>query len=232
MMPTALALAKRNPRVSKFLGWSVFILLYGLSTSFAAVALSAWAESERVPNDATLRDFRPQAIVVLGGGAQSRAPEYHGQAACTKSTLKRVAYAGYLAHLTGLPILVTGGYGSTLEQSEAWAMKSSLETQGLSPKWLEAKGKNTRENARFSHKILQSEGVERILLVTEAAHSRRARQAFEATGLGVLSTPTGFHQVGPLDRGPMRLVPTARHFVDSSDALRAKLAEAWYSLTD
>lgn len=205
------------------------MLLYGLSTSLMSLTLSGWAESEPVLDDATLTAFRPQAIVILGGGAQLHAPEYHGQAACSKSTLKRVAYAGYLAHLTGLPILVTGGYGSSVEQTEAWAMKTSLETRGLSPKWLEPRGKNTRENARFSQKILQSEGVERILLVTEAPHARRARVAFEATGLSVLSAPTGFRQLGPLDRGLMRLVPTARHFVDSSDALRAKLAEIWYS---
>jgi uncharacterized SAM-binding protein YcdF (DUF218 family) len=231
MFLAALLLARRIPRASRALAWSALILLYGLSTSLVSPGLCEWAESEPVANDATLKSFGPQAIVVLGGGAQSQAPEYHHQAACSKSTLKRIAYATYLARLTGLPILVTGGYGSTLEQTEAWAMKVSLETTGLSPKWLEARGKNTRENARFSQEILRAEGIERVLLVTEAMHARRARQAFEKTGLSVLAAPTGFRQPGPLDRGLLRIVPTSRHFADSSDALRAKLAELWYTVS-
>jgi uncharacterized SAM-binding protein YcdF (DUF218 family) len=55
---------------------------------------------------------------------------------------------------------------------------------------LEANSRNTAENAQFSGTLLDTLGVESILLVTSALHMPRAVPLFEALGLEVIPAPT------------------------------------------
>jgi uncharacterized SAM-binding protein YcdF (DUF218 family) len=99
-------------------------------------------------------------------------------------------YGARLARKTGLPILVTGGApgGRT---PEAQLMKSVLEEEFHIPvQWVENASLDTRQNARNSAGLLQPAGIRRILLVTHAAHMRRARNAFESQGFVVTAAPT------------------------------------------
>jgi uncharacterized SAM-binding protein YcdF (DUF218 family) len=230
VLTVALLVRQRAPRASGAMIAAVIGTFYLLSIPPVSIALSRWVENETPLDTAKIQAFQPQAIVVLGGGAEVKAPEYGGLTVPTESTLKRVAYAAYLAKATKLPVLVTGGYGRTQEESESWAMKFNLEGYGVTPRWCEAMGKTTAENAALSQSLLAKDKIERILLVTSASHARRARRSFEKTGLAVLAAPTGFRISGPWDQGLMKVVPAQRHFDESVEALRAMLAETWYYL--
>lgn len=130
-----------------------------------------------------------QAIVILGGGRYFDAQEYGGDTV-SDSTLERLRYGAWLARKTGLPILVTGGApgGRT---PEAQLMKSVLEEEFQIPvQWVEDASLDTRQNARNSAGLLQPADIRRILLVTHAAHMRRARNEFEAQGFVVTAAPT------------------------------------------
>ena len=78
-------------------------------------------------------------------------------------------------------------------------MKTALEEDFRQPvKWVESRSLDTRENAARSAEILLPAGARRIVLVTHAAHMRRAVEAFEHAGFTVIPAPTAFL----LGRGP------------------------------
>ncbi|MGA8515749.1 MAG: YdcF family protein, partial [Burkholderiaceae bacterium] len=58
----------------------------------------------------TLRQQKVQAIVVLGGGVESRSREY-GSAQPGRATAARIQYGVILARSTGLPMAFSGGQG-------------------------------------------------------------------------------------------------------------------------
>jgi uncharacterized SAM-binding protein YcdF (DUF218 family) len=127
-----------------------------------------------------------QAIVILGGGGvRVLAPEYGGPAA-EPLLLERLAYGAYVAGKTGLPILVTG------YQLEAVAMRDTLlRNFGITPRWVDDQAYDTFENARNSVRMLEADGVHRIVLVTSAAHMRRSAHEFTDAGIEVLPAPAG-----------------------------------------
>ncbi len=128
-----------------------------------------------------------QAIVILGGGgARKSAPEYGGAPAAGAQLLERLAYGAYLAHRTGLPVLVTGSY------AETEAMHATLSRQfQVAPRWIESHSRDTFQNAQYSAPLLAQSGVHRVLLVTSAAHAYRAAREFEAAGFTVVPAPVG-----------------------------------------
>ncbi len=224
----AVLLRHRRPKAAVVLVIATTTVLYLLSIPPLSIGLSRLTEKVPALTADQIRAFKPQAIVILGGGAEVKAAEYAQRTVPSESSLRRMAYGAYLAQSTKLPILVSGGYGESRQESEGWAMKTSLESFAVPVAWTETESRNTRENALFSQPMLAREKIERILLVTDASHAARARGAFQATGMTVLAAPTGFRQAGPWDQGVLMIVPTASHFFQSSNALRAILAEIWY----
>jgi uncharacterized SAM-binding protein YcdF (DUF218 family) len=146
-----------------------------------------------------------QAIVILGGGGQRvPAPEYGGPAA-EPMLLERLTYGAYVAGKTGLPILVTGFH------MEADAMRGTLlRNFGIRARWVDDQAHDTFENARNSVRLLEADGVSRIVLVTHAAHMRRSVHEFTAAGIEVVPAPVGM--LAPRDFG-------ISHYVPNPDAL-------------
>lgn len=166
-----------------------------------------------------------QAIVVLGGGRYRMAPEYGGDTVGTAS-LARVRYAAKLHRETRLPILVSGGKPEGAGLSEAETMRSTLADEfGVPVRWVEADSINTSENARASARLLNSAGIDKILLVTDASHMPRAQGAFEAAGLTVLPAPTLFHR-RPLT--PVDYLP--RSYGMARIAIHEWVGRLWYRL--
>lgn len=222
-------LRRRSPRAGLALFAVTTGCLYLLSIAPVSLVLCRLTETEPPATPEQIAAFQPEAIVVLGGAA-GPAPEYSGAAIPGRSSQMRVAYAIYLAKATALPILVTGGYGETIEQSEGWAMKQALERSQISVRWVEPRGLNTRQNAENSKALLEQAGVKKVLMVTSASHAGRAKRAFEAVGLQVLAAPTEYHHLDPWDHGLLLLAPKAAKFAESSDALRALLGDLWYRM--
>lgn len=135
----------------------------------------------------------PDAIVVLAGGLFYDTRNQPEAAMPTGHSLMRLMHAGQLARWTGLSILVSGGVPDGQNVSEAGVMARVLRQRLDQPvQWIEDKSFDTADNARLSARALGEVGISRIILVTEAFHMVRARAAFEAQGLQVVSAPLAF----------------------------------------
>ncbi len=186
-----IALRRRFPTFGVVCGLTAVLL----TVLFSIPALGWWLDRHQ----AHLTYAPPpwpaaDAIVVLGGGRRSFAPEFGQELTAGVSTLERVRYAAKIARDLNKPILVSGGaplWGEA--QPESDIMRDILiEEYGLTVRWIERTSKDTLENATNSADLLKAAGIQRIYLVTHANHMARARANFEAQGLVVVPLATGF----------------------------------------
>lgn len=127
------------------------------------------------------------AIVVLGGGTESFAPEY-GVSNLGAFSMERLRYGNYLSRETGIPLAFTGGIGLAVTGQDAAEAEvaARIATQDFNRqiKWVEDKSRDTRENAAFTVPLLKKAGVSHIVLVTHGFHMPRAKRAFEEVAKG------------------------------------------------
>ena len=190
--------------------------LWLLSTPWVSDGLSSLAE-HYPPLD--LRSVgAAQAIVVLGGGGErAYAPEYGGPAA-DPLLLERLSYGAFIARKTGLPILVTG-FGV-----EAAAMRATLlRNFELDPRWVDGEAYDTFENARNSARLLQADGVHRVILVTHASHLWRSVHEFTDAGLEVVPAPVGM--LAAREPGIWRILPNPDALLRACAAINELLGE-------
>ncbi len=204
--------------------WLISVSLAGLLVlSLPVVAFSLFKPLEVAPLDLVqARDA--QAIVILAGGRARGAVEWGGDTV-NAFTLARLRYGAHLARMTGLPVLVTGGSGTSTLEPEAVLMQRVLQQEfGIAPRWVESASRTTEENARLSAVILRRAGITRVLLVTHSFHMRRAEADFERAGLRPIAAPTGFQGLRKFEW--LQLVPAADALRLSHVALREWLALA------
>lgn len=184
-----LLLLRRAPRLGRGLAWAGALIGLLLITPPLVRQLTLPLEAFDPPTAPALA--QAQAVVVLGGGARRYAPEFEGETV-NRLTLERLRYGARLARQTGLPILVTGGAPEN-RIPEGRLMAQSLEQDFRLPvRWVEDQARDTAENARYSARLLQPDGVRRILLVTHAAHMARSVAEFEQAGFTVIPAPTAY----------------------------------------
>jgi uncharacterized SAM-binding protein YcdF (DUF218 family) len=217
LIAIGLLLRRRFPVAGRALTGGAILALYVVSTSFGAQLFVAPLERLTTPLRAVDRTGA-QAIVVLGAGRLSEAPEYAGRDIPDYIALARLRYAAHLQRATGLPILVTGGGGpkpevASLAESMAVALREDF---GVPVKWIEGRSRNTAENASLSAAMLAPEKVRRILLVTDAMHMPRARTAFQQAGFDVVAAPTMFFN---------NVTLSGKSLIPSAEALR----QSWYA---
>jgi len=207
-------LTRRHPRLGRGIAAVALLALAALSLQPVASALMQGLETS--PPISAQQLARAQAIVVLGGGTYSAAPEY-GDDTVSRMTLERVRYGTYLQKRSGLPILVSGGapFGG---RPEGAAMKEAIERDFHgSVQWVEGASRDTAENAAYSATILKKAGVERIALVSHGWHLPRAVKLYQRQGLEVMAAPTAFSTPGPSLFA--RALPSAAWLSESSTAL-------------
>lgn len=158
-----------------------------------------------------------QAIVVLGGGLRySDYPESYSTTAALP--LERMRYAVYLHQKTGLPIAISGGV-----DNEAKVMGSELQRFfQIEPTWLDNKSNTTEQNAIYLRKLFDQtddgKQINRIILVTNEWHMRRAIAAFERQGFIVLPAATKSQRAS--SSGLLKFIPQPVSFYQSGLVLR------------
>tara|TARA_Y100001934_G_scaffold271066_1_gene357007 strand:+ start:1263 stop:2039 length:777 start_codon:yes stop_codon:yes gene_type:complete len=133
------------------------------------------------------------AIVLLGGDVGIPVPPR------SESQLQgnRLLHAFRLFEAGKAPlIIVTGGnvFSQKGLEAEATYSKVILASWGVPNDAIltESKSRNTRQNALYSHQILRTQGVDRILLVSDAFHMPRAVAVFRHAGFEVMPSPSSF----------------------------------------
>lgn len=238
LVAIGLLLWRRWPRAGRAVAATGFALLAFLSTPAGASFFVAPLERMTAPLHAPER-AGAQAIVVLAAGRLRQAPEYGGRDIPDYIALARLRYAAHLQRLTGLPVLVSGGNGSSgtdpdaddraYTKADAMAVALSVDF-GVPVRWIERRSRDTGENASYSAALLRADGIHRILLVTDAMHMPRARVAFERAGLAVVDAPTMFF--GDQARSLAAWVPSAEGMRRSWYAIYELLGIAWYRVRE
>jgi uncharacterized SAM-binding protein YcdF (DUF218 family) len=222
-----LLLAAKRKAAGLALAFFAVTLLWLLSCQAVAV----WLAQNILPQYAplalsSLKSSGAQAIVVLGGGVQPRAPEY-GEAQASPPGLARLRYGIWLSRQTGLPVAYAGGIGwgasgpQTLSEG-AVARRLAQQDYGLSLRWVEDQSRDTVENAELLKPLLAKDRITRIALVTHAWHMPRSVQAFERAGFSVTAAPTAYilQSQNPL----LRWLPSSDGLNSTQTVLREWLA--------
>ena len=228
LLVLAALLHKRCRRFAQLCAVVGFAGLWLLSTHIVAVGLERTLLPQYTVVQADqIKAQDAQAIVVLGGGMDLHNPEY-GATVLHTAAYERLRYGYFLKAQTGLPLLYSGGYGlsSRVDTAAATSMTQVLVAQALvdgraPPDWVEGASRDTRENAQFSHALLQPKGINTVVLVTNAYHMPRSVRAFEAAGFRVIPAPMGFSQ--PADNWQKMWLPSGEGMTASRQVLRERL---------
>lgn len=232
-----LLLLSRFPSTGRLAAWIGLIAAWLLATGAGASQMAAWAEGGSLSaqtadslRDALSRPNPPQAVVIIGGGSRRDARERPDPETVKPGTLERLVYGAWVARITKLPVLVSGGVPRAGRSSEAALMKRVLEDDLNTPvRWVEGASDDTAANASLSAELLKGAGITRIVLVTEAYHMPRALVSFEREGLSVLPAPCAFAG-SPVDFGPLRLLPSGEASFLSYRAGHELLGRLWYRI--
>lgn len=226
------ALRKRWPKLAiTCFGIAIsglYIMSLPITVEYAARTLETEAAltTEQWP---TLHQ-QADAIVVLGGGREVNDPAWQSDQPSLMA-MQRLRYAARLAKASNLPVLLSGGLHFGQPPSEAQLMADSLQQDfSVRADWLEGESRTTWENAQFSAKILQAQGIKRVVLVTNAWHMPRSRWSFEQFGVEVVSAPIGFlsgHNNRPLNGW----LPEGKAMWQNTALLNEALGAVIYRLT-
>ena len=232
-----LLLMRARPRLGRALAWIGLIAALLFCTRGVGYLIAAQVEGSlsalrsSALSAAQAGKDPPQAIVILGGGADFDLREASDPNTLSPISLQRVLHGVRLARASKLPILVTGGPGrGPNRRAEADLMADIIRHDfGLPVKWVESKSLDTAENAILSARMLQAEGIRNIVLVTHSLHMRRAQLTFEAAGFRVLPAPAAFSgSEGALLTWDW--LPSAEGIVLSWMACHEWVGSVWYQL--
>lgn len=170
---------------------TVGLMLWALSTVPVANFLIQGLESDfPIPANPS-----GDVIILLGGGIINRVPDLTGTAAPSPMMMGRIVAAVRLYQRLGLPIIVTGGRVSDEGAvAEAPVIKRFLVDLGVPEEVIteEDRARDTAQNARLTAAICRQKGFSKPILLTAAYHLKRARIAFDATGMNVTLFPAFF----------------------------------------
>jgi len=169
------------------------------------------------------------AVVVLGGGRESSAPEY-GIASLSPLALERLRFGIWLGRQTGAPLMFSGGLGHAAQPGASEAdVAAEIATRefGRSLRWVESRSRDSRENAQYAAAMLQEYKLEYVVLVTHGWHMPRALRAFQEASARIGATwqvvpaPMGLAQ--RVERPTLRWIPSSEGFLLVRAVLREKI---------
>jgi uncharacterized SAM-binding protein YcdF (DUF218 family) len=166
------------------------------------------------------------AILLLGGGTKPALPPREFPELADAGD--RVLHAARLFRAGKAKLVVASGGRmpwQTVGPTDAETMTTLLVAFGVPSEAVvrEERSTNTYENCLRSKELLDARGVSDVLLVTSAAHMRRAFATCSAVGLAVRAAPTDFWVA---DEGPptlLDLAPNPEALLWTHFALRERL---------
>jgi uncharacterized SAM-binding protein YcdF (DUF218 family) len=196
----ALVLLPRFRRLAASMLWSGMLVFGLLGFNAAPEALLRSLESQyKAPNlTQTLTQSGPYVGVIVLGGATGSPGIFkaHGQVPLGDAAERMTLPIGLMRKFPNFELIFSGGEGRLLPTgtTEAELAKVFYEEQGVDMKrvTLEAKARNTRENASQVAALLGERCKQPWLLVTSAWHMPRSMAEFEAVGCNVVAFPVDF----------------------------------------
>jgi uncharacterized SAM-binding protein YcdF (DUF218 family) len=134
----------------------------------------------------------PAGIVILGGAISPEVSTERGSIALNESAERMTVAADLARRYPAARIVFSGGSGKLGGgPAEADFVMPLFESFGIARErmTLEAKSRNTAENAQFTKELVQPKSGERWLLVTSAYHMPRSMGAFRRAGFAVEAYP-------------------------------------------
>lgn len=223
---------KKYPRLGKISILISFLMLYLLSIRIVSDRLIGFLESSFYPLQRTSVNFalgeKPTIIMVLGGGIINLS-YLNMQPAPSRTSISRLIHGIMLyRQINSAALVVSGGSGDPEmpNVSEADAMKRVAISLGVPDKdiLVEGNSRNTIESVRALKNIAKDA---RVILVTSAAHMKRAVGMFKKIGVEVVPAPTDY-------RGEQKeinlysFIPYIKYLEDSTNAICEYLGIIWY----
>lgn len=125
------------------------------------------------------------AIIVLGAG-------YNRNGTPGSAMRRRSHHAADLWHEGYADVIIcTGGQSPTQTRSEAEGCRDLLLNEGVAPAaiFLEDNSRSTEQNALYSRDIMEANGWQTAILVSDSFHMVRANYIFESLGFDVVLSP-------------------------------------------
>jgi uncharacterized SAM-binding protein YcdF (DUF218 family) len=210
-------------KIGRMLVTAALVVLYAATVPLVANTLIHGLQQYEPVSPEALADSGAEAIVVLGGGYYGESEEY-GEATVGPFFLQRLRYAAWLYRRTGIPIIVSSGRSDS--HTAAQILVEELAVPLLA---VEDQSWTTRDNARYTTRILEENGLHRVALVTHGWHMPRAVYSFEEAGFrGLVPAPMGLADPAPEPGDWRQWVPSARSLLRTRTALHEYLGSFWY----
>ncbi len=184
------------------------LLRAGATLAFLVLALSAWTSlGALMLNPLEERFQRPvpppdhvAGIVVLGGGLEGAINLARGGYELNSGGDRFVETAVLARRYPDAKVVVTGGVGTLVLEGEGDAVSAPrlLTALGIASDRLilEAKSRNTYENAVFTKALVTPKPGETWLLVTSAFHMPRSKALFDKAGFAAVPWPADYRTSG------------------------------------
>ena len=216
----------KRQRVAKWLGWAAFVWLWLWMTPIMTWVVGVPLEREFLVDGCvpTVETFpEADAIILLGGGMG--ADTNHNSYAEMSSGADRVWQAARLFKAEKAPVIVATGF---YPQDTTLPLLKDFGVAEESVSFLEAR--NTEEEA----KGIAKRGYKKVLLVTSAWHTKRARLMFEkyAPGIEVVCAPADFEHTMMAENffSPKAILPDVNAFYLNSTAFHEWVGIVGYKL--
>lgn len=223
----ALVLARRPERRRLGFGLISVGLSLGLLASLPSVSNRLWHSLEGDVRSTMRADVTYDAVVLLGGTV-SPLGSVRDEPAWNDNVERLLTTHALLQSGKAKVVIVSGGDLRPGLLTEAEYLARELERLGIDKGRIhvEAKARNTRENASLSKPMLEALGAKSVLLVTSAFHMPRAQGCFRAVDLETDVLPVDFRIREPsLDP---QVAPRAEYLGGTARALREWLGRGVY----
>ena len=175
----------------------------------------------------------PDGIVVLGGEISPKLSRGRGEPALGGEGARIVAMAKLARTYPDARIVYSGGDASLLgnQAPEANFIYPLLDSFGIARERvvLEARSRNTAENAAFTKDLVKPKPGERWLLVTSAWHMPRAIGCFRSVGFSVEAYPVGWLTGADANVGPSLVFSSGLAQFDSGAHEWIGLLAYWFT---